>query len=355
MIHQRKPRLRKDNSGAACVFHASRRCSDFPFPKFPAPRPSSRGLRGFTLVELLVVIAVIGILIALLLPAIQSAREAARRAQCTNNLRQIGIALQNCLQSHKMLPPLSPEAPYGCGQITPIRVSQYSGVGATTFTILLPYLENGALYNRSKNDVNMKVDGKRLYRHSIPVYVCPDERAKSPDGMIMLGSYWGCSNFAYGCYGANYLVFSDPLRKKLNGTNALHKIRDGLSNTVFFAERYGTCNFAGNTPTQEYCSPWCDGNKGFIPTFCMNGPEHPTTPYTPCLPFQVSPDVNSQCDPYRAQSPHPQTMNVGMGDASVCALDPLVCNDLDPTSNPGISVWTQICDPRDGKGMQEGM
>src|SRR5262245_42441532 len=94
-------------------------------------RQTSRGLRGFTLVELLVVIAIIGILIALLLPAVQTAREAARRGQCTNNLKQIGLSLHNYHDSRNSFPATSGFA-RGWGLIP----------------VMLPYIEQQALYNQ---------------------------------------------------------------------------------------------------------------------------------------------------------------------------------------------------------------
>src|SRR3954451_2116634 len=93
----------------------------------------SRGRRGFTLIELLVVIAIIAVLIALLLPAVQAAREAARRMQCVNNLKQLGLAIQNYISSNDSLPP------------TGAIVQPIGDFGMKTR--LLPFIEQAALYN----------------------------------------------------------------------------------------------------------------------------------------------------------------------------------------------------------------
>ena len=91
--------------------------------------------RGFTLIELLVVIAIIGVLIALLLPAVQAAREAARRAQCANNLKQIGLALHNYHDAHGVLPPGYVYQP------------GYATGGFGWASMILPYMEQTPLFN----------------------------------------------------------------------------------------------------------------------------------------------------------------------------------------------------------------
>src|SRR5678815_5431127 len=90
---------------------------------------------AFTLVELLVVIAIIGVLVALLLPAVQSAREASRRTQCTNNVRQIGLGVANYESTHRAMPP-----------------GNYHSVFGSWLVWLLPYVEQQALRDRYSND-----------------------------------------------------------------------------------------------------------------------------------------------------------------------------------------------------------
>ena len=100
--------------------------------------------RGFTLVELLVVIAIIGILIALLLPAVQAAREAARRSQCSNNLRQIGLALHNYHSTFNVFPP----AAVGYGWCQHAQYGESIILNASGWTMLLPFMEQQAMYDK---------------------------------------------------------------------------------------------------------------------------------------------------------------------------------------------------------------
>ncbi len=127
-----------------------------------------RGLRvirkGFTLVELLVVIAIIGILIALLLPAVQAAREAARRSQCSNNLKQIGLALHNYHDVHKVFPPALLNPGYATAS-TPANWVVPGVLNTPGWNLLLPFIEQQAL----ANSMNFKVCFNRANPNGIPV------------------------------------------------------------------------------------------------------------------------------------------------------------------------------------------
>ena len=152
-----------------------------------------RHAKGFTLVELLVVIAIIGVLIALLLPAVQQAREAARRMQCSNNLKQIGLALHNYHETFESLP---------------MGNSSYQDWGISWMPALLPYVEQGALYDKFDFDTlganygysnqcnNLGNDAKTL----IDVFMCPSsplpKRVTSTCAGSMVASYVGISGAA---------------------------------------------------------------------------------------------------------------------------------------------------------------
>lgn len=126
---------------------------------------------GFTLVELLVVITIIGILVALLLPAVQAAREAARRLQCTNNLKQIALAMHGYHEGNATLP-------YGSGGVGGIGASAASG-GVWT-TMILPFIEMQGLYNRIDFNKHVQELPAEVVKTVIPAYICPTDAGGSP-------------------------------------------------------------------------------------------------------------------------------------------------------------------------------
>src|SRR5687768_8526951 len=130
------------------------------------PRRSSAS--AFTLVELLVVIAIIGILVALLLPAVQAAREAARRAQCLNNLKQFGIALQNFHLTHRAFPH---------GAVMKQTALQ---VYANANTQLLPYFEDTSLHDIYNQDEPWEGQLPGVASTVIPIFKCPSSAGPNP-------------------------------------------------------------------------------------------------------------------------------------------------------------------------------
>lgn len=220
---------------------------------------------GFTLVELLVVIAIIGMLVALLLPAIQAAREAARRSSCTNNLKQFGLALNSYQTALKTFPPAT------CVRNTQALWRNYF---ASCHAMLLPYFEEASL----KNLYDSKIDWKNQIQLApagttgqcpipatvIPVFTCPSTGGENPydDSILNLvfivfvnGSYtdgqrYGVTDYAVCkgvtdafCLGPN----NSPPGPNVVGRNArgmfdvnwavpVRKITDGLSNTIAMGE-----------------------------------------------------------------------------------------------------------------------
>src|SRR5690606_27248796 len=145
---------------------------------------------GFTLIELLVVIAIIAILIALLLPAVQQAREAARRSQCKNNLKQMGLALHNYHDVAGQFPPALTHA--GDVATWPAALNITFNQSTTGFTLLLPYLDQAPLYNQYNfNEASVPVAANGLplagtgnWQANVPatstilsVFLCPSDPA----------------------------------------------------------------------------------------------------------------------------------------------------------------------------------
>lgn len=225
------------------------------FPSRPT-RNAGRGMKecGFTLVELLVVIAIIGILVGLLLPAVQAAREAARRMQCTNNLKQLGLALHNYESAHRRLPIGFTD--YFSANNRPGRDGGWSWAA-----MILPYIEQGALH--SSIDFNFAPYGtvgsisdpqgnnNRASAAVIPGFRCPSDIAPATTGInanaaggtsaIAVSSYAGSFGPFDGqvCLTGGALVTASQRTSGLfvvNSARTFGEITDGLSNVMAIGE-----------------------------------------------------------------------------------------------------------------------
>lgn len=271
---------------------------------------------GFTLVELLVVIAIIGILVGLLLPAVQAAREVARRMSCTNNLKQIGLAIHGFESVHKRLPPGA--------------VWNGSGVKkGSVFVYLLPFMEQQSLYNQfdlSKSDIDgsMLADGSGPIAGTIlPMLQCPSDTHAA--------RYFGNAPHCYAASRGPTAVYQNPdcdcnhpwkslAQAPLDNPNnfagpftrvgtrvKLAQVTDGLSNTLFFGE-------VRPQHSEHIRNGWANSNNGN--GYCST-----------IIPLNYDTSNDNSPDPCRRsynwnteagfKSPHTGGVNFLLGDGSV--------------------------------------
>jgi len=317
---------------------------------------------GFTLVELLVVIAIIGVLIALLLPAVQQAREAARRMQCTNNQKQLGIALHNYHDTYGKLPYNAVEQQGGVGD----RLR-----GPSWLVRILPYVEQNAAYNQFVFDGDWTMqDGPSpnadiLDQLRVPGFNCPstplpivETQSTRDNGDIRLqlvnyvgitGSYWhgGTTNVvstspqdsSYGDSVYNGMIV--PINSKSHAIG-LESVTDGTSNTMMVSEQSDYFYNSSGTKIARRSSghagrSW--GNGGGAGTWTANVT---TVRYPIATEGGTGNGANYHVN-VALVSPHPGGVMISLGDASVSFLSETV----------DFAVLTGLADRQDGNVLGE--
>lgn len=205
---------------------------------------------GFTLVELLVVIAIIGLLVSLLLPAVQSAREAARQTQCRNNLHQVGIALHSYHNAHNALP-------IGCVDSRVLRRGSREAKNIAWSALILPFIEQASLYEMI--DFGLPYDHSQnlpAAKQSVAAYLCPTSPERGAElGEITYGGLFGERMLDRDLTDGSFLY---------NRRLAFRDCFDGLSNTLCISE-----DVLG--PANE----WINGNNIFVQATSINNPRAP--------------------------------------------------------------------------------
>ena len=315
---------------------------------------------AFTLLELLVVIAIIGILIGLLLPAVQKVRAAAQRLQCSNNMHQLGLAVHNFQDAAGYMPTYFGVCP-GAGSVYPSTPANLPQPYGSWFLHLLPYVEQGNVYNIVLHDTQSSGHNQPYYdvpptygngqvvvvQYNGHTYVYQTTVETSPgsgyhvDGIWIdpvhqatfksmlcpsdptatqgtVYSYWGATNYL-----ANYNAWTpDPAEGVWADPVRFAQITDGLSNTVLFGEGYQNCDSIGRIALYSW----------YYHNFGLDWYQQANTNM-----FQTNPDP-PQCDNWRAQSGHTSGMNVVLADGSVRLV----------SSSISQATWTSALLPRDG-------
>jgi prepilin-type N-terminal cleavage/methylation domain-containing protein len=281
--------------------------------------------RGFTLIELLVVIAIIAILIALLLPAVQQAREAARRTECKNKLKQVGLAMHNYHDTNKGFP---------MGVFATKLNSAGGPPGAMSWMPpLLPYFEQNALYDQLKPYMTTRNSSSfpsALFNAKLTVLMCPSDPASGKTGEVH-GTADPPPDYNDG-FSGNYLMcngnqeVTETNSTSLNGMfyyqsrTGMRDVTDGTSNTVMGAEINlvpevsGQRDWRGRYYRADHLSSLFSTNMPPNTTAtdkCRTCPSNPSNPpYAPCAASTPTQVIYSR-------SHHPGGVHAVMGDGSV--------------------------------------